>query len=140
MPLLVTNCGRYYMVSYSTIDNGLARTIKGSIYIRVNNPTLNRNVSKYNIHHIWDRVLFSAPELRINKHNGHVHRTSISGHVQTLPPSRHVHRTTKHFWHVQRTPPPENAHRTYQNPYKVLTFTFSSDLMKSSSCLDESLS
>ena len=26
-------------------DHGLARTIKESIYIRVNNPTLNRNVS-----------------------------------------------------------------------------------------------
>ena len=28
-------------------DHGLAKTIKGSIYIRVNNPTLNKNVGKY---------------------------------------------------------------------------------------------
>ena len=30
-------------------DKGLARTIKESIYIRVNNPTLNRNIGKYNL-------------------------------------------------------------------------------------------
>ena len=46
-------------------DHGLARAIKESIYIRVNNPTLNRNVGKYNLHHIWDRVMLSPPELRI---------------------------------------------------------------------------
>ena len=39
-------------------DQGLARTIKESIYIRVNNPTLNQNIGKYNLSHIWDRVLF----------------------------------------------------------------------------------
>ena len=33
---------------------------------RVNNPTLNRNVGKYNLPHIWDKVLFTIPELRIN--------------------------------------------------------------------------
>ena len=35
-------------------DHGLARTIKESIYIRVNNPRLNRNVGKYDHHHLWD--------------------------------------------------------------------------------------
>ena len=39
----------------------LARAIKESFYIRVNNPTLNRNVGKYNLHHIKDRALFSTP-------------------------------------------------------------------------------
>ena len=52
-------------------DHGLARTIKESIYIRVNNSTLNRNVGKYNLLHIWDRVLINTPELRISNHNGH---------------------------------------------------------------------
>ena len=37
-------------------DHGLARTIKESINIRVNNPTLNENIGKYNLHHIWDRT------------------------------------------------------------------------------------
>ena len=54
-------------------DHGLARTIKESIYIRVNNPTLNRNIGKYNLHHIWDRVLLNTPDLKINTSNGHTH-------------------------------------------------------------------
>ena len=33
-------------------DNTVARTIKESIYIMVNNPTLNRNIGKYNLPHI----------------------------------------------------------------------------------------
>ena len=26
-------------------------------FIRLNNPTLNQNIGKYNLNHIWDRVL-----------------------------------------------------------------------------------
>ena len=33
-------------------DWGQARTIKESIYIRLNNPTLNKNIGKYNLNHI----------------------------------------------------------------------------------------
>ena len=44
--------------------HGMARTFKEAIYIRFNNPTLNRNVGKYNLPHIWDKVLFSIPELK----------------------------------------------------------------------------
>ena len=46
-------------------DWGQARTIKESIYIRVNNPTLNQNIGKYNLNHIWDRVLFNTPRLKL---------------------------------------------------------------------------
>ena len=77
-------------------DHGLARTIKESIYIRVINPTLNRNVGKYNLHHIWVRVLFNTPDLNINKGNGHTHRTSLSGHAQSIPTNRHSQRTIGH--------------------------------------------
>ena len=42
----------------------MVKTIKEAIYIRVNNPTLNRNIGKYNLPHIWDKVLFSIPELK----------------------------------------------------------------------------
>ena len=37
-------------------DQGQARTIKESIFIKVNNPTLNQNIVKYNHRHIWDRA------------------------------------------------------------------------------------
>ena len=37
-------------------DHDLTRLIKESIYIRVTNPTLNRNIGKFNLSHIWDRL------------------------------------------------------------------------------------
>ena len=90
-------------------DHGLARTIKESIYIRVNKPTLNRNSGNYNLHHIWDRVLFNTPNLKINHDNGHAHRTSFSGHAQSIPTNRQVHRTIGHTGHAQTS---EHVHRT----------------------------
>ena len=96
-----------------------------------------------------DRVLFSTSELRINIDNGHVHRTkrhvhrtSISGHAQTLPPNRLVHRAVGHpgmlseHHHLSMCMCIE-PHRTNIMQSK---YTFPSDLMKSSSWLDESLS
>ena len=37
-------------------DQNLMRTIKEALYIRVNNPSLNRNIGKYHLPHIWDEV------------------------------------------------------------------------------------
>ena len=45
----------------------MSRYIKESIFIRVNNPTLNNNVGKFNLPHIWDRVLINSPGLKLNK-------------------------------------------------------------------------
>ena len=46
-------------------DQNLMRTIKEALYIRVNDPSLNRNVGKYHLPHIWDEVLFNTSELKI---------------------------------------------------------------------------
>ena len=43
-------------------DHNLIRTIKEALYIRVNNPSLNRNIGKYHLPHIWDEVLFNISE------------------------------------------------------------------------------
>ena len=43
----------------------LARNIKESIYIRVNNPSLNNNIGKFNLSHIWDRVLLNTKGLTL---------------------------------------------------------------------------
>ena len=40
-------------------DQNLLRTIKEAIYIRANNPSLNRNVGKFHLPHIWDEVLLN---------------------------------------------------------------------------------
>ena len=37
-------------------DQSIARTIKEAILIRVNDPSLNRNIGKYQLPHIWDEV------------------------------------------------------------------------------------
>ena len=45
--------------------HNLARNIKESIYIRVNNPSLNNNIGKFNLSHIWDRVLLKTKGLTL---------------------------------------------------------------------------
>ena len=47
--------------------HNLARNIKESIYIRVNNPTLNNNIGKCNLPHIWDRVLLNTKGLNLKR-------------------------------------------------------------------------
>ena len=42
----------------------LTRTIK-AISIRVNDPSLNRDIAKYQLSHIWDKVLFNTPDLTL---------------------------------------------------------------------------
>ena len=46
-------------------DQKLIRTIKEALYIRINNPSLNRNIGKYHLPHIWDEVLFNTSELKL---------------------------------------------------------------------------
>ena len=48
-------------------DQNLTRTIKEALYIMVNNPSLNRNIGKYHLPHIWDDILFNTSELKITK-------------------------------------------------------------------------
>ena len=66
----------------------------------VNNLTLNRNIGKYGLHHIWDRVLLNTPDVKINSSNGHAHKTYISGHAKSIPTNRHSHRTLGHTGHA----------------------------------------
>ena len=60
----------YYITGHNiSIDNSsmvgreeqsLIRTIIEALYIRVNNPPLNRNIGKYHLPHIWDEVLLNT--------------------------------------------------------------------------------
>ena len=36
-------------------------------FISVNNPTLNNNIGKFNLSHVWDRVLLNTKGLTLNK-------------------------------------------------------------------------
>ena len=46
-------------------DQNLSRAIKEALYIRVNNPSLNRNIGKYHLPDIWDEVLLNTSELNL---------------------------------------------------------------------------
>ena len=46
-------------------DNSIARNIKEEIFIRVNDPSLNRNIGKFQLPHIWDEALARSPELHL---------------------------------------------------------------------------
>ena len=46
-------------------DQNLKRTIKEALYIRSNNPSLNKNIGKYHLPHIWDEVLVNISELQL---------------------------------------------------------------------------
>ena len=46
-------------------EQNLMRAIKEALYIRVNNPSLNRNIGKHHLPHIWDEVLFNTSELKL---------------------------------------------------------------------------
>ena len=46
-------------------EQNLSRLIKESMFIRVNNPSLNKNMGKYHLPHVWDEVLISNIELKL---------------------------------------------------------------------------
>ena len=46
-------------------EQNLSRLIKESMYIRVNGPSLNKNIGKFHLPHLWDEVLNNSRELKI---------------------------------------------------------------------------
>ena len=58
-----TSIGYFHTVGREV--QNFTRTIKESIIIRVNDPSLNRNIGQYQLPHIWDEVLFNTPELKL---------------------------------------------------------------------------
>ena len=44
-------------------DWNLIRTTDEALYIRVNNPSLNKNIGKYCLPHIWYEILFNTSKL-----------------------------------------------------------------------------
>ena len=46
-------------------DQNLIRAIKEALFIRVNDSSLNRNIGKYHLPHIWDEVPLKTTELKL---------------------------------------------------------------------------
>ena len=54
--------------NFSTVgrdDQSMTRLIREAMLIRVNEPSLNRNIGKYQLPHIWDEVLVRSPEMQL---------------------------------------------------------------------------
>ena len=66
---------------------GLTRNIKESIFIRVHNPTLNRNIDKFNLPHIWDRVLLNTTGHNLKRHVQAVEHANSNTPYQIIPTS-----------------------------------------------------
>ena len=49
----------------SSESHNLTSTIKEAMYIRVNDPSLNRKIRKYQLSHIWDKILSNTPYLTL---------------------------------------------------------------------------
>ena len=74
------------MKDFNAVDrewHNLAKTIKDSIFIRVNNPTFNRNIGKYRLTHIRDKGLFNTKEPKAKSKQEQEHQV----HKTTLVPS-----------------------------------------------------
>ena len=59
---LTTNINNFSIVGRE--EQNLSRLIKESMFIRVNNPSLNKNIGKYHLPHVWDEVLVNNIELK----------------------------------------------------------------------------
>ena len=46
-------------------ENNLSRLIKESMYISVNGPSLNKNIGKFHLPHLWHEVLNNSRELKL---------------------------------------------------------------------------
>ena len=44
---------------------GVTRNIKVAMYIHVSDPSLNRNLGKYQLPHTWDKILQYTPSLQL---------------------------------------------------------------------------
>ena len=112
-------------------EHGLARNIKESIFIRVNNPTLNKNIGKFNLPHIWDRVLLNTPGPTLKKQAPVVQQANSN--QPNIPNLLNQLNTPTHLGSpIHILAGSEHVHRTSQNPYKVQHFSSPSDLMRSS--------
>ena len=48
---------------------GPSRNIKEAMFMHVNDPSLNRNLGKYQLPHIWDTILQDTPVLQVKQSN-----------------------------------------------------------------------
>ena len=76
----------------------LTELLKNHYTLELTTPPLNKNVGRFNLLHIWDRVLLNTPGLKIKRHVLDIE------HVQSTQPSTPMQFFTGSMEHAQRTP------------------------------------
>ena len=71
------------------------------LFIRVNDPSLNRNIGKYHLPHIWDEVLHTTSELKLKWPCGHSNRPPRQQHQ----PNNKQMAITSANWKTKATTP-----------------------------------
>ena len=61
----VSSVNSELLFQWDTLGQDFTRLIKELIFIKVNNPSLNRNIGKFQLSHILDRVLFCTPGIKV---------------------------------------------------------------------------
>ena len=62
-----------------------SRTIKEAMFICIHEPTLNRNLGKYQLPHTWDNLLQASPMLQLKPSSLPASPTSSLNHTPTTP-------------------------------------------------------
>ena len=66
---------------------GSSRNIKEAMFIYVNDPSLNRNLGKYQLTHIWDNILQDTPALQVKQSSLTPSPSSLLGpSIPQVPP------------------------------------------------------
>ena len=62
------------------VENNFTRTTNKVIFIMVNDQSLNRNIGKYHLSHIWDDIIFNTPDLKLRQSPPHLYFTVPLAH------------------------------------------------------------
>ena len=83
------------MNSFSIVHNEVNsnfRTSRRPVFIQVQDPTLNRNLGKYQVPHIWDHLLMASPNpaMQAFQHSNYLPPHLIHSLLVPSPPTTHT--------------------------------------------------
>ena len=104
-------------------------TIKEAMFIHVNGPTLNRNLGKYQLLHVWDSILQASPMLHLKPSSLPTSPTPFlpqqyiapkPSPCTALPPANSLSRLGHAFFLVSTKCRGQNTPKTPLNPSPII--------------------
>ena len=109
--------------------NSHSRTIKKAMFISIHDPTLNRNLGKYHLLHIWEHLLQASPTLQLKPSSLAASLPHPPNHPLPIPIPIQVPPSCYTYWwghilflvSIQHLGliPPETSLNTPKSPYKL---------------------